>query len=552
MFQLSAEHRLSGTALSPGLAIGRPCFINQKTSTGAGSDAAATDGEQQRLDDALAWMARRLELLARTAAERLGAEEAEIFRAYRMMLEDEFFRQPLFEDVASRGMGAGQALRNRFRECRTGLETADSDYLLQRCADIADIEQGILDYLYGTDSSRFCKDTDACGIGHCRLGNDHILIGKTLTASLPIELDTHTVGFLVEKGSRTSHAVILARALRLPVVGNIHHLPEAVPLDTVVVVNGDAGEVILNPTQQTLSGLRRTLANRVPAIPVYNPLSDFRVMANIDRAADVNQALAAKADGIGLYRTEIEMLAERRMPCAAEQQARYRGLIEAMGERPVTVRLLDLGADKDADWLQKNRSAGPEGCRGARLLLACPELLREQARALARAASQRPINVLYPMVVDLDQFVSLRALFESCVADLKPALLRHGAMFEVPSACLQARQILEVADFGSIGTNDLIQYLFAADRTCQDGVDGQYFDYHAVLWRLIEELTRVANQAGKPLSICGELAGNPEFAQRIMETGITVVSTGAMHIAAVRQAAQKNRSPQPGRASVGS
>jgi phosphoenolpyruvate-protein kinase (PTS system EI component) len=538
MHPAPAEIRLSGTALSPGLAIGRPCILSHKATTGAGYKNPGE--ERQRLADALAGMARRLEVLARTAAARLGAEAAEIFHAYRMMLEDECFRQLLYEDIATSGVDAGEALRNRFRECRTRLSSADTDYLQQRCADILELERGILNDLHGIDSCRLCKDTPDCHIDHCHLGNDHILVARTLTASLPIELDTHTVGFLVERGSRTSHAVILARALRLPVVGNVRRLPEAVPLDSVLVVNGDTGEVILNPAQETLAELQRALAAQSSAVSVQDPLPDFRVMANIGRVAEVEQALAAKADGIGLYRSEIEMLAEPRMPDATEQEARYRRLLEAMGERPVTVRLLDLGADKHADWLRHNRSPGPQGSRGARLLLACPELLHEQARALVRAAGRRPLQVLYPMVVDLDQFLCLRTLFESCVADLQPAALRHGVMFEVPSACLQARQLLEAADFGSIGTNDLIQYLFAGDRTCQDGLGEQCFEHHGVLWQLLEELSRAARRTGKPLSICGELAGNPDLTRRIMDAGISMVSTGATQIAEVRRAAREH------------
>jgi phosphoenolpyruvate-protein kinase (PTS system EI component) len=538
MHPAPAEVRLSGTALSPGLAIGRPCILSHK----AGAEAGPTAGgeQRQRLADALTRMARRLEVLAGTAADRLGTEAAEIFHAYRMLLEDECFRHQLYEDIATNGVDAGEALRNRFRECRTRLSAADTDYLQQRCADILELERGILNDLYGIDSCRLCKDTLDCRIDHCHLGNDHILVARTLTANLPFELDTHTVGFLVERGSRTSHAVILARALHLPVVGNVRHLPAAVPLDTELVINGDTGEVILNPTRETLAELRQALAGQSSAVSVQEPLPDFRVMANIGRITEVEQALSAKADGIGLYRSEIEMLAEPRMPDAAEQETRYRRLLEAVGERPVTVRLLDLGADKHANWLRHNRSAGPQGSRGARLLLACPDLLREQARALARASLRRPINVLYPMIVDLEQFVCLRTLFESSVADLKPASLRHGVMFEVPSACLQARQILDVADFGSIGTNDLIQYLFAGDRTCQDGMGEQCFERHAVLWRLLEELARAANRTGKPLSVCGELAGNPDLTRRIMDTGISVVSTGAAHIAAVRRAAREH------------
>lgn len=536
-----AELRLGGTPLSPGVAIGRPCFLSHRTGASTQAAVPARDGEQRRLAAALAWMGQRLELLARTADERVGREAAKIFHAYRMMLEDETFRRGLFEDVASREMGARQALSHRLRECRAPLEDAHCDYLQQRGADLADIEHGLLAHMAGSDPCRFCRDTEQCGIGRCHLGNDHILIGASLSASLPIELDAHTVGVVVERGSQTAHAVILARALRLPVVGNIPHLTEVVPLDAVVVVDGDAGEVILNPSQQSLADLRAGSPPGRGPVPAHDPLPGFRVMANLDRAADVDQALAAKADGIGLYRTEIEMLAERRMPCAAAQQARYQGLIEAMGGRPVTIRLLDLGADKHAGWLRVNHSPAGAGCRGASLLLACPELLREQARALARAARRGPVDILYPMVIDRDQFLCLRALFESCVADLGPVPLRHGVMLEVPSACLQAPQILEVADFGSIGTNDLIQYLFASDRGCQDGTGGPRLERHAVLWRLIGELSRAAGEAGKPLSICGELAGNPESAPRIIDAGITAVSTGTVHIARVREAVQGHR-----------
>ena len=538
MHPQSTEHRLQGTALSPGLAIGRPCFLNQKTI----ADAAIAGNEQQRLTDALLWMARRLQILARTANNRLGGDEAEIFSAWRMMLDDESFRQQLFADITSAGMSAEQALRNRFRQFRTGLESADSDYLQQRCADITELEHGILNHLHGTGSCRCCKDMVECDIGHCRLGNDHILVGSTLAASLPIELDSHTVGCLVENGSRTSHAVILARALQLPVVGNIHHLPKTIPLDSLMVINGDSGEIILNPGRQTLQALRRIHVKRRPSISVHAPLPGFKVMANLDCAADVNQALAVKADGIGLYRSEIEILAERRMPSAAEQQTCYRGLLAAMGDLPVTIRLLDLGADKHADWIVKNCPADSRGRRGASLLLACPELLREQARALAVVARQRPVHVLYPMVTDREQFIALRSLFESCVADLKPALLRHGVMFEVPSACLQARQILDVADFGSIGTNDLIQFLFATGRGSHNGAGGQGYEHHAVLWQLIEQLSGAARLTGKPLSICGELAGNPECTQHIMAAGISTVSTGAINIAGVRKAASVSAS----------
>jgi phosphoenolpyruvate-protein kinase (PTS system EI component) len=207
--------------------------------------------------------------------------------------------------------------------------------------------------------------------------------------------------------------------------------------------------------------------------------------------------------------------------------------------RGVCIRLLDLGNDKTAEWLKATPQRGAlVGHRGARLLLASPDLLREQARALARASVHGPVQVLYPMISDVEQFLELRALFDQAVVDLKPVGLQHGVLFEVPAACLAARQLMDAADFGCIGTNDLIQYLFAADRSDGDAVSHSRFETAAVLWDLIQSMSRTARQAGKPMTICGELAGNPELTCRIMQSGLTAVSTSPSRIAGVRRAAR--------------
>jgi phosphoenolpyruvate-protein kinase (PTS system EI component) len=271
-----------------------------------------------------------------------------------------------------------------------------------------------------------------------------------------------------------------------------------------------------------------------------DPVPGLRVMANIERSAGVHEALAARAEGIGLYRTEMEVLADGRLAGETEQFARYREVVRTIASRPVCIRLLDFGADKSAACLHLPREeAGAAGLRGARLLLAHPELLRDQARALARASRHGPIHVLYPMIVDLDQFLALRALFDSFVADLRPPALLHGVLFEVPSACLQARQLLHAADFGCIGTNDLVQYLFAGDRGCGAITGNPSLEEASVLWRVIEDLSSAGREAGKPLAVCGELAGNPGFTSRILQAGITTVSTSPPCIAGVRLAASR-------------
>jgi len=527
--------RLKGTPLSPGIAVGRTCLYRRETPAPGSVLHHDRRHEASRLRQALQQLDRQLETLARNAADKLGTESAEIFRAHRLMLADETFRQKLRRAIEEKGYSATKAITRELDFYRVQLSTADSEYLQQRADDIREIQQALLDCLNRAAPGRSCKDVSFCSVGQCCLGNDHILVGEELTASLPIETDHHTVGFIVEKGGPNSHAIILARAQRRPAVGNIRDLPTAIPLDAQILINGDTGEIILNPSANTLARHQPVLTGDGKTMDSIDPVPGLKVMANIERFTDVHEALAARAEGIGLYRTEIELLAEGRLLGETEQTERYSEVVRMMTGRPVCIRLLDLGADKAATCLDlSGKGNGSAGLRGARLLLTHPELLRGQARALARASRHGPIHVLYPMIVDVDQFRALRALFDKLVSDLQPVGLRHGVLFEVPSACLQARQILEAADFGCIGTNDLIQYLFADDRASGAASNSMSFEDAPVLWRIIEDLSSAGRETGKPMAICGELAGNPDLTRKIIQAGITAVSTSPSRIAGVR------------------
>jgi phosphotransferase system enzyme I (PtsI) len=537
---LPVETHLKGVPLSPGIALGRACFYERRRSKPDLVYQADSRQEIQRLRHSLRWLARQRLVLAHQAELKLGQEQAEIFEAHRLMLLDEFFQSQLTVGIEENGYSAEQAVQTVLNLYKQQLAATDSEYLQQRVADISEIQQGLLGHLNRENVCRHCKDATGCSLGHCRLGNDHILIGEEITANLPIETDHNTIGFIVAKGGPNSHAIILARALRCPVVGGIQDLPVSIPLDAQILVDGDSGEVILNPTQATLARYQFKSAGRRQNLEASTPVPGLKVMANIGQSGDVDDALACGAEGVGLYRTEMELLVAGRLLNKAEQFARYSDVVRAMAGRPVCIRLLDLGNDKTAEWLDTIlQGAALTGLRGARLLLAQPELLREQARALARASSHGPIQVLYPMISSVEQFIEMRALFGQAVADLQPAGLQHGVLFEVPAACLAARQLMQVADFGCIGTNDLIQYLFAENRSEGDAASHSGFETDAVLWGLIQQLSRAAAAAGKSMAICGELAGNPAYTRRIMNSGITTISTSPSHIAMVRQAAEK-------------
>jgi phosphotransferase system enzyme I (PtsI) len=532
--------RLQGVPLSPGVAVGRACFYRRRRTAADSPSPADCQQEIQRLHNGLRWLARQRSVLARKARARLGQEHAEIFEAHRLMLADESLQSQLVSSIETDGYSAELAVETVLNLYKQQVAAADSEYLQQRVADINEIQRELVGYFSREVGCRSCREAVGCGVKQCRQHNDHILVGEELTASLPIETDQHTIGFIVANGGPNSHAVILARASRCPVVGNIHNPLASIPVDAQVLIDGDSGEVVVNPSDETRARYQVTRARRGQGLELSMPVPGLTVMANIGRSADVGDALAAGAEGVGLYRTEMEVLVAGRLLSEAEQAARYSEVRRAMAGRPVCIRLLDLGSDKTAQWLGATVQSGAAAAqRGAGLLLAHPELLRAQARALARACVHGPIQVLYPMISHAEQFLELRALFDQAVADLRPAGLQHGVLFEVPAACLAARELMRVADFGCIGTNDLIQYLYAADRRGSDAAGHARFETGAVLWDLIRTLSRTAARAGKPMSICGELAGNPGLIGRIMQSGVTAISTSPAHIARVRQAAIK-------------
>jgi phosphoenolpyruvate-protein kinase (PTS system EI component) len=380
---------------------------------------------------------------------------------------------------------------------------------------------------------------ECAGQPHCQRGRNRIIIAEELTPGLAVELEADlTIGFVTERGGPTSHAAILARAVGIPAVSGIGGIYRRISCGTEVLLNGDTGELVVWPTQQTMRRYGVGGRPRKRILSPVDPVSGLQVMANIRLAPDVSEAVEMKAEGVGLYRTEFEFITAGRVLDENEQLERYTAVIEAMAGHPVTFRLLDFGGDKLASFLDLPQQANPYlGLRGSSLLLARPELLAAQARALARASARAPIRVLYPMVVDAEQFLAVKEVFLKSTGDLNVENLQHGVLFEVPSACLEARRIFEVADFGSIGTNDLVQYLFAVDRN-NELVAGAYNPGRQALWSMIGYVVRAANEAGRFLSVCGEAAGDPELLGAFTDAGIRSLSVSPRLISTLRNAAQ--------------
>ncbi|MHC4697169.1 MAG: phosphoenolpyruvate--protein phosphotransferase [Planctomycetota bacterium] len=536
----SIETYLSGLPISEGVAGGKVCLLDNERHSWLPNykvTEGGTDGERVRLEGAIAVAVSQIETLVCDVRERLGPAEAEIFRVQKVILEEPRIRLEMMEVVQTDGVCAEVAVARTLNACEKRFRGLANEYIKERATDIGEARRRLLDALRDTNPALRCARE-----GHCQRGRDRIIIAEELTPGLAVELDAeHTIGFITERGGPTSHAAILARALGIPAVSGIENIHTLVLCGTSVLLNGDTGEVIVWPTKESL-GRYALSARRAGSKPtVVEPVAGLEVMANISLSSEAAEAAEMKAEGIGIYRTEFELLAAGRMLNEQEQFERYAFVVKSMNGHPVTVRLLDIGGDKDLPFLGLHTESNPQlGLRGARLLLARPELLIAQARALARASAYGQVHVLYPMIVDREQFLALKRIFVQSIADLPAGNLKHGVMFEVPSACLLAEEILEAADFASIGTNDLLQYLYAVDRD-NELVACDYDPGKPALWSLIRELVRAADKTGRPLAVCGEAAADPTLLQRFTEAGIRSVSVNTRLIPRVRLTAGSHK-----------
>lgn len=531
------EIRMRGLPLSEGYAVARVCMFNENRHSNLPLYRVGGSGverELARVDRALEIGADGLEAIIRRVRESVGEAEAGIFMAQQMILRDATLRRKVGDLIRGEALNAEAAVGQVMDEYESRILALDNDYIKERASDFGEVKRRLLDVFRNMRPTVQCADEQ-----HCQRGKNRIVVAEELTPTLTVDLEiSRLLGLVTARGGVNSHGAILARALGIPAVSGIEGVRDRVNCGAEILVNGATGEVVVWPSDETLARVsaEHPDGQRKP-VPVA-PVDDLQVMANIRMAGDVQDALEMMAEGIGLYRTEIELFAAGRLLTEDELYANYRRVREAMPGRKIVYRAFDIGSDKKAGFLQLPDEVNPSlGWRGARLLLGRPDLFDAQARALARASRHGAVHVMYPMVVDREQFLSLRQRFCEVTRDIAAGEVHHGVMFEIPSACLQADSILEHADFGSIGTNDLTQYLFAIDRN-NEQVASEYTYDRDILWQVIEGVADAARRRGKMLSLCGEMAGDPRYIPRLQKAGIRTVSVSIRRISAARSAAQ--------------
>jgi phosphoenolpyruvate-protein phosphotransferase len=518
---------LTGIGVSSGRCCARPYVYDDRVRPAVlDCDSGDIAGLQRLLDGAVRLSHEELLGLEAALTERAGAEHAEIFASHRLILDDEEWLGPIRQRIDG-GQAVDDAVREVSEELAAELRAIPDDYLSERAADILDVGKRVMRHL-------------GCEVGSALPSADDgevVLVARELTPSDTVGLDPAVVrGIVTETGARTSHAAILARQLGIPAVVGVAGLLEAVGATTLVAVDGDSGECWLDPSADTAAAFRavRAEVEVIHDVVTTRDGVEVTVGANASDAKDVAAAIANGADGIGLYRTEFLFLGSAGVPDEEQQFAAYCAAAEAAQERPVVFRTLDVGADKVVPGIELDPEENPFlGVRGVRLSLRRPELFEAQLRALARAARLHPnVRVMVPMVGDLQE---LRLVHEHIAALGEDASLRIGTMIEVPSAALMVRELAPLADFFSVGTNDLTGYVMAVDRTNM-ALEGLYDELHPAVLRLLDMIASGAQQEDTPVSICGEIAGDPIALPALIGLGYRSISVAAPLVPRVKAA----------------
>lgn len=523
---------LEGRAGSPGFGVGWTLAVDIGSSSDPpGRDAVearSPEAEQDRLRSALAEAAAELEGLAVQTAATAGEEVGAIFEAQALFARDPGIVEPALDRVAA-GQGAVTAILESVDVQADALAALDDEYFRERAADVRDVGRRVAAILDGQPRPDLWHPD----------GRPAVLVGTDLDPSMVAVLRPElVVGIALAGGAPTGHAAIVARALGIPLVLGLGAAVATLDEPTEVAVDGTRGRVIVHPVVED------TIADESPepaAVIEALDLHGVSVVANVASASEAAAAAMAGAQGIGLVRTELLFLGRSRAPSVAEQRATYARILASMGGRPVVFRTLDIGGDKPAAWRTEAPEPNPAlGVRGVRLGQRETHLLDDQLAALIGAAASHRLRVMLPMISTVEEVVDVRERLDGLLdrmadADGTRPLVDLGIMIEVPAAAIMADRLAEVADFFSIGTNDLVQYTLAADRTNHELADLGSVLQPAVL-RLIDGVVRAAAGQGRHVAVCGEAAADPLALPLLVGMGVRELSVSPAAIPGVRRA----------------
>jgi phosphoenolpyruvate-protein phosphotransferase (PTS system enzyme I) len=531
---------LKGIAASNGIAIAKAYRLVEPDLNFEKKSVENAEEEVARFQNAISTSKSELEAIRDKAREDLGEDKAQIFEAHLLVLSDPELLTPIEDKVKTESVNAEFALKETADMFVNMFESMDNEYMKERAADIRDVTKRVLSHLLGVQIANPSMVTE-----------EVIVIAEDLTPSDTAQLNRQFVkGFTTDIGGRTSHSAIMARSMEIPAVVGTKSITSSVENGDVVIVDGLNGEVHINPTPEVIEEYKKEharyeeqkaeWAKLVNEPTVSKDGQHVELAANIGTPKDLEGVRNNGGEGVGLYRTEFLYMGRDELPTEEEQYEAYKAVLEGMEGKPVVVRTLDIGGDKELPYLNLPKEMNPFlGYRAIRLCLDEQDIFRTQLRALLKASPYGNLKIMFPMISNLQEFREAKAILE----EEKKALQENGIdvadkievgiMVEIPSTAVMADVFAKEVDFFSIGTNDLIQYTMAADRM-NERVSYLYQPYNPAILRLVKMVIDAAHKEGKWAGMCGEMAGDEIAVPILLGLGLDEFSMSATSILRAR------------------